>query len=361
MPASSKQLTILWSLLLTLLLFELIVITARYEVPPLFLTDLAEDVRWSAWLFHFSKEIWPVGLWIIGACLVILSPRLKLIISNLREQSTEHRWLVWVVSHILAFAMFAVVTELIFGMPTNPARLSALWFAGWFALASATLLLWLLAFAPAPFWLRLIHQERTLLLMGCLLGICAWQIMWMLSHTDGLPGQGILGQEEYWNNLAKPTMQLVHVLLGWFYSDLVYQPEKFLLGTASFQVEIFYPCSGLEGISLITIFLAIYLWLFRKGLRFPQAFWLFPLGIIVIWLANAVRIALLIAIGSSFSPEVALEGFHKQAGWIAFTLIAIGAIVCRTGCGSFLLPSQSFPLLEPENILPLSCSLLYWY
>jgi exosortase E/protease (VPEID-CTERM system) len=178
----------------------------------------------------------------------------------------------------------------------------------------------------------------------------------MLSQTEGLPGQGILGQEAFWNDLAKPTMQLVHLLLGWFYSDLVYQPEKFLLGTASFHVEIFYPCSGLEGISLITIFLAIYLWLFRKELRFPHVFWLFPLGIIVIWLANAVRIAMLIAIGASFSPEVALLGFHKQAGWIAFTLIAIGAIALTNRMQFFNVSKPDLPVVRTSE--PLAVALL---
>ena len=166
------------------------------------------------WLFHFSKEIWPAGLWIIGACLVILSPRLKLIISDLQEQSNEHRWWVWLVSHALAFAVFAVVTELIFGIPSNPARFSTPWFAGWFALASATLLLWLLAFAPGHFWLRLIRQERAALLMGCLLGICAWMLIGMLSRYEA----SLLGQNEFWNSLAMPTLQLVQLLLGWFYS-----------------------------------------------------------------------------------------------------------------------------------------------
>jgi len=346
--ATSKRLVIRWILLVAILALELVVITARYTAPPL----LANDVSRSGGLFHFSKEIWPAGLWIIGACLVILSPQLKLIISDLQEQSNEHRWRVWLVSHALAFAVFAVVTELIFGIPSNPARFSTPWFAGWFALASATLLLWLLALAPGHFWLRLIHQERAALLMGCLLGICAWMLIRMLSRYEA----SLLGQNEFWNSLAMPTLQLVQSLLGWFYTDLVYQPETFLLGTASFQVEISYACSGIEGISLITLFLVIYLWLFRKELLFPQAFWLFPLGIIVIWLANAVRIAMLIAIGSSFSPEVAMRGFHAQAGWIAFTLIALSLIAMSNQMQFFTVTKTELPVVRTSK--PLAAALL---
>ncbi|PPK75717.1 exosortase E/protease (VPEID-CTERM system) [Methylobacter tundripaludum] len=346
MLVTSKRLAIRWMALLAIMAFELIVITARYEVPLL----SVNNADWSAWLFHFSKEIWSLSLWIFCACLLIVSPRLKVILGNLQAQSSDYRWLVWLAFHILAFIAFAIITALIFETPTNPARLSAPWFTGWFALASATLLLWLFALAPGHFWLRLIRQEQMSLLFGCLLGLCAWMLIGMLVRQEAP-----LGQKEFWNSLAVPTLQLVHSLLGWVYSDLVYQPERFLLGTADFQVEISYACSGIEGISLITVFLAIYLWLFRKELRFPQAFWLFPLGIITIWLANALRIAILVVIGASFSSEIAAWGFHRQAGWIAFTLIALGAIALSNRLQFFAATQPDVPVRTAK---PLAAALL---
>jgi exosortase E/protease (VPEID-CTERM system) len=345
--ASSKRFTIRWLFLLSIAALELVLITFRYEVP----SFLENDLRRSAWLFNYSKEIWSLGLWITAACAIFLSPRLKNIFSDLRDQSVGYRWQVWLVCHLPAFAAFAVVTELIFGISSTPSRFSLPWFAGWFILTSATLLLWVLALAPGHFWWRLLRQEHRALSMGCLLGIGAWRAIGMLSHQEGF-----FGQEEFWNSLSIPTMQLVRLMLGWFYSDLVYHPERFVLGTTSFHVEILYPCSGLEGISLITIFLSIYFWLFRKEIRFPHAFWLFPLGIIVIWLANVVRIALLIAIGSSFSPEVALQGFHKQAGWIAFTLIAIGAIALSNRLRFFTVTQPDFRVVKAHK--PLAAALL---
>ncbi|MEC4750516.1 exosortase E/protease, VPEID-CTERM system [Methylomicrobium sp. Wu6] len=345
---NSKRFMIRWILLIALQALELVAITARYEAPSL----LINNVGWSAQLFQFSKAIWPAGLWIAGACLIALSPRLKIILGDLRAQSTKHRWQVWLVFHILAFAAFVVVTELVFGIPTHSTHLSTPWFAVWFVLACATLLLWLLALAPGYFWLRLIRQEHMALLAGCVLGICASILIGILSQYES----SVLGQKEFWDSLSIPTLYLVHTLLGWFYSDLVNQPERLLLGTPSFQVKISYACSGIEGISLITIFLTLYLWLFRKELRFPQAFWLFPLGIIFMWLANAVRIAILIAIGASFSPEVALKGFHMQAGWIAFTLIAIAAIALSNRMQFFTVAKPDFPVIRTRE--PLAAALL---
>jgi len=334
MRQASKSLAFRWTVLLAVLPLELIMLTARYEAPPL----LADDGSWPIWLFHFSKEIWPVCLWMFGSSLLIVSPRLAAIFNNLRMQSNDYRCWDWLVLHVLVFAVFASITALIFAMPINPARLSAPWFAAWFVMAGATLLLWLLAVAPGRFWLQLIRHEYAALLMGALLGLSAWMLIAILSRYE----TSLLGQREFWNSLATPTLRLVHSLLAWFYTDLVYRPDIFLLGTDTFQVEITYACSGIEGISLITLFLAIYIWLFRSELRFPQVFWLFPLGITVIWLANAVRIAMLIAIGSSFSPEIALRGFHAQAGWIVFTLIAISAIAISNRM-------RFFAVIKPES------------
>ena len=342
MPAGSEQITIRWILLVVTLGVELIGLTASYEAPALSPLHSANDARWSAWLFHVSREMWPAVLWIAGTCLLILTPRLQPILFGLREQSSGYRWWIWLACHALAFAAFGVLTGLIFERPTDPARLSAPWFTAWLVLATATFLLWLLAVAPSRSWWRLVRQERMTLLGGCLLGACAWQLVRFA---------GPLAREEPWTLLAEPTLRLVYSLLGWVYSDVVYQPEIFVVGTAAFQVEIFSPCSGYEGITLITLFLAGYLWLFRQELRFPQALWLFPLGIIAIWLANAVRIAALIAVGTSFSPEVALGGFHAQAGWVAFTLIALGAIALSHRVGFFTVTAARAPLVANSGRL----------
>jgi exosortase E/protease (VPEID-CTERM system) len=58
--------------------------------------------------------------------------------------------------------------------------------------------------------------------------------------------------------------------------------------------------------------------LYRRELRFPRIYLLFPIGAAAIWLLNSIRIALLVAIGHYWSPEIAVGGFHSQAGWLTF-------------------------------------------
>ncbi len=42
---------------------------------------------------------------------------------------------------------------------------------------------------------------------------------------------------------------------------------------------------------------------------------------------NIVRIATLIVIGSAGFPEIASYGFHSQAGWITFNVVACGLVL----------------------------------
>jgi exosortase E/protease (VPEID-CTERM system) len=99
-----------------------------------------------------------------------------------------------------------------------------------------------------------------------------------------------------------------------------------MLGTPNFMVMIDYRCSGYEGIGMITVFLTWYLMSFRNDFKFPAALLLFPIGITIIWLFNSIRISLLIFIGSSISPAIAMQGFHSNAGWVSFIMVSLGII-----------------------------------
>ncbi|WP_074221791.1 archaeosortase/exosortase family protein [Rhodovulum sp. ES.010] len=75
----------------------------------------------------------------------------------------------------------------------------------------------------------------------------------------------------------------------------------------------------------------VFLILFRHELRFPLALVLLPLGIAVSALLNVVRIVALLALGLSGHPELAVGGFHSHAGWLMFTLIALGVVALARG------------------------------
>lgn len=130
----------------------------------------------------------------------------------------------------------------------------------------------------------------------------------------------------FWTVSSGTTMRLVELLLGPFADGPVVRPSAFVIGTDTFGVNVGAACSGFHGIGLITTLLAGYLWWFRRILRFPQALLLIPVGAMLMWLANVVRITSLILVGIWISPDIAVEGFHSVAGWIAFLSVGLGLI-----------------------------------
>jgi exosortase E/protease (VPEID-CTERM system) len=129
-----------------------------------------------------------------------------------------------------------------------------------------------------------------------------------------------------WQGFAGATLWTVHLLLGLLFRDVVCRVPDRVVGTPDFTVWIAPACSGYEGIGLVLIFVGTYLWLDRRDLRFPQALMLLPIGAAVIWLANAIRITVLVAVGVWVSPEVAARGFHAQSGWLALNAVALGLV-----------------------------------
>lgn len=100
-------------------------------------------------------------------------------------------------------------------------------------------------------------------------------------------------------------------------------PADKVIGTEEFAVAVGPQCSGVEGFMLITVFLALYVGLFRKDLRFPHALLLFPVGLLLSWVFNVLRISVLMVIGFEGQPELAIGAFHSHAGWLSFTLLSL--------------------------------------
>ncbi len=179
---------------------------------------------------------------------------------------------------------------------------------GAFSFLSAALALWE--------WQTLVGAVRLVqgaFLVGLVVGFLAW--------SAGLLAQVI------WTPLAWFTLELVHALLTLIASDPVASVEHSLVGTSRFFVHIAAACSGVEGIGLMLSFVVAFLYIERRELRWPSALVVVPLTTAFIWLLNVVRITSLIAVGTWGSPDVALGGFHSKAGWVLFTVAALGTVL----------------------------------
>jgi exosortase E/protease (VPEID-CTERM system) len=283
----------------------------------------------------------------LGLCM-LLSTRFGLLWRRLLEEVRDHRW-----QHMLAPQLASVLLLVYCASRLLPTSFSAspdlawpasAWWTGLTAV-SIGLTCWfsLALLAPPVFWLRFVRKEWPTLMLACI---------FPLSH---LVVYTLVLRSEDW--LSGPTMSVVQVLLGFFYADLHMDFQAKVIGTSRFDVIIDHLCSGYEGIGMITVFLIWYLKTFSRDFRFPAALLLLPIGAVLIWLSNCVRIAMLIMIGSSMSSEVAMEGFHANAGWICFIAVSLCMVTlarrspyfCRSaGANTFVIDDDSalvIPLL----------------
>ena len=175
-----------------------------------------------------------------------------------------------------------------------------------------------LACVPLETWLDTVRRTKRLWIYATLAGAIAWclrfpmQSLWDTSSSA--PGR----------LLQILTFHSVKTILGFFLPNIYVDPDSFVIGTQRFSIFIAKACSGLEGLGLVLAFTTIWLWYFRKESRFPQALLLVPCALVCVWMLNVLRISALVLIGNAGYSEIAMVGFHSQAGWIAFTAIGFG-------------------------------------
>ena len=155
------------------------------------------------------------------------------------------------------FALTAKVMEQ--GIETSP--LAALLVLAWLVTGGLTLALWAAALLPLSLWLSLARRG---LLAGIIIGSAAWGTA--------------LAARSLWLPFSQGTFWIVAQLLRLFTADVTCQPDDLIVGTSTFSVRIAPSCSGLEGIGLVLVFMAGYLWCSRATSRFPHSFWLIPIG-----------------------------------------------------------------------------------
>jgi exosortase E/protease (VPEID-CTERM system) len=216
----------------------------------------------------------------------------------------------WTVGHLLALIAFVWCTQRVLGRDSATTTVGPFELAAWVITGSLMLLLWAAAAVAPRRWLRIARK--------------GWGIAVAAIAGAAIVGVVLQTAHQGWDVLSAPTLSASHALLKTLTTDTICDPSARVLGTTRFQVEVAPSCSGYEGMALALVYLSGYLWLFRRTLQFPQSLLLLPLGLLAVWLANVARIATLIVIGDRVSPELALGGFHSQAGWLGFNAIVIG-------------------------------------
>lgn len=285
-----------------LLLVETVALDAVYDVRAV---SAALSPLWLGANEAVKHSLY-AGLYALGALALILWPRRDLIGALWAATRGRHPWRLCAAGNLALFA-------LLFGAALAARSGGGIGWGGLGALALGALAMaahGLAVAAPAGFWLALLRAEAPALMLAAGAGAA-------------ISAAALLAQSS-WAALSGATLQLSHALLATFEPRALMDVDRRLLGIGDFQVTIDSYCSGYEGVGLVLGALGLYLFLFRARLRFPDVFVLLPLGAGLIWLLNGGRIAALVAIGAHVSPQLALTGFHSQAGWLLFVAVTAG-------------------------------------
>lgn len=185
----------------------------------------------------------------------------------------------------------------------------------WFGAGACSLFLVGIAFFPRDFWRYLFLGTRSLWIYSAVTASVALALEPAIWKVWTYSPAAFAVDVTFWlvARILQPVVSVVSA--DW---------SHHIIGSDRFAVEIAGPCSGWEGLGLVAIFTILSLWLSRREYRFPAALTLIPVAMVLTFALNAVRIAALILIGDRGFPAVAIGGFHSQAGWIAFSGVALG-------------------------------------
>ena len=186
-----------------------------------------------------------------------------------------------------------------------------------FAVLFTALVLLAISCLPLREWTKAFRVTNPLWMVAAGAGLAA---AFLRSPLQSLWGSPLVGGGGF---LQIAAFRSVHALLKFFLPNVVVDPKTFVIGTERFAVTVKEQCSGLEGLGLVLVFTIVWLWYFRKENRFPQALLLIPAALAFVWALNIVRICVIILIGNAGAHDIAMVGFHSQAGWIAFTAVAL--------------------------------------
>jgi exosortase E/protease (VPEID-CTERM system) len=259
--------------------------------------------RWGAWAVRFTL----LSAVLFGAWFIVDS--ISGLASNIHAAAgrfaARRSW----IAHAGFLACFAALSYALYGATGDvayPNLLTILWAtaaAGVAASAVATVL-------PIRTWLPVLRQVRARLAGAAAAAAVA---CWL----------GALS-EQLWEPARWATFRLVGSVLHPILPSLIVQPESFRIATGRFGVIIAPECSGLEGIGLLLIFGLLWTIAYWRDLGISRCLLLLGAGLVALYFLNVLRIASLILIGHYGAANIAKAGFHSQAGWIAFSSVAIG-------------------------------------
>ncbi len=323
-------------LIATLLLLQLTVLDRFYHFP--LAVAAPAPPLWAAvniglkWLAY-------AGLFGAVAFAVLALANGRRLGETWRAHARRRHWGRWLAGQCLLFIVLLGALPIFSAGAPSPPWLE---FCAWLIAGAAMVCCAGLASAPGAFWRAFAAQSAS--------------AYWLALGVGALTFAALPLSQNSWDALSAATLHLSYAILQLYEPSARMVASEYLLGAGDFAVLVRAACSGYEGIALVLSMLGFYIYAFRKHLRFPHVLLLLPIGIAAIWLSNALRLALLVSFGAHISPQMALDGFHAQAGWVMFLAVTISLMALAHRMAFFRIGAQHSA--GPDPALKLAAALL---
>ncbi|WP_198037847.1 CAAX prenyl protease-related protein [Rhodobacter xanthinilyticus] len=260
----------------------------------------------------------PVLLWLHEATLVLAGVAALAVLSGLWQPATRHimltarRSAVACGLHLAAFVTtaggYAALATGGRGAALDPVAVGGalVWLAG----ATALLI---------PPTAR--TRGLRLLLGGGAALAAAWGLVAQLAQLPLMHLQAII--EDLTLRLTLRFLDLLHVAPIEILRDAAAKP---VLLSQGFVISIAASCAGYEGVAGAATLILLYAMAERQRLHNGRAALLALAACGAVFLINALRIALLFAIGAGGWADLALNGFHSHFGAVGLLLVMAGAV-----------------------------------
>jgi exosortase E/protease (VPEID-CTERM system) len=284
-----------------------------------------------------------VSLIVAGVTAFLLVPRLPTVRDSTRTRvGRVNPWMFLL--HALLLVSFGYVTSRTFSRQAPPGP-ALVWILVWTSLGATTA--FTLLAAVVGNWRWLTSSFGPAASAGAGLGLLAW--------AGGFLTAGL------WGPLSRTTFFLVAAVLKLLGYDVFIDAAALNIDLEGFAVEIAPVCSGFEGIGLYVVLMSGFLYQHRATFRFPKALVLIPIGMLIVWLGNVLRIAALMLVGARIDAGIALGSFHSKAGWVFFAAITIAIALTARKSRMFARIDHTDSSAPSENMAaPLLVPVLTW-
>lgn len=122
-----------------------------------------------------------------------------------------------------------------------------------------------------------------------------------------------------WPLFSNGVLNAVKFLLSLTFANVEFT-EPLTLTVNDFSVSILQACSGLDSLFMFSALYAFIGILDHKKFQIKKLLAFYPIAALGMYLVNIARVYMLIVIGATISPELALRLFHTYAGMILFVI-----------------------------------------